>query len=153
MMPQGGGATPAVPPNGGSATPVAPAVSAAMLIEALESGRYTKGESQLRFDNLLTGVQHWCCLGVFCDLAGLDYEPQWAYPTDSDGIGRARRIESAPWLTPALQEELAEINDHASATFAPVVAKLREIASATDPWCPIPDCTMPVDNGDCEAHA
>lgn len=38
------------------------------LVEALESGEYEQGQNFLRYYNPETNKDHYCCLGVLCDL-------------------------------------------------------------------------------------
>lgn len=81
-------------------------------IAALESGEYKKGSGLLRRTGLDGGPDTFCCLGVLCEIGGAD--PVSAAFVDG------RVVDSVE------QSELARLNDQ-SATFAPVVAKIREL--------------------------
>jgi hypothetical protein len=42
-------------------------------VKALESGKYRRAHAQLKTGNA------YCCLGVLCDVAGIDFNPEGVY--------------------------------------------------------------------------
>lgn len=83
------------------------------LIKALNSGDYTQAQGKLRVDDSSGGsvVGH-CCLGVACELAGVPYDPDWAF-TDGPTIPLTPP-EWAPWLDGHVQTDLVDANDEHS---------------------------------------
>lgn len=71
-----------------------PEVKAAWL-EALRSGRYEQGRSQLRNDRETDGVVRFCCLGVLCDLHSKGGEGHWGQPEVSGWTRYYSRGEDA----------------------------------------------------------
>jgi hypothetical protein len=119
------------------------------LADALESGKYKKGHTQLRTDDRdKRRKPAFCCLGVACEVVGAKYEGDMAYLFDDEN-GEVRRLVQgvkvhpsdwiptdgaapywAPWLTRSLQENLAVTNDNAS-TFEPVIKYLRQLEGSS----------------------
>jgi hypothetical protein len=125
------------------------------LIKALESGKYNKGQGELRTDDM-TEVWNdltqdfeeklvstsYCCLGVACDVVGVKLAEPTAGFINPFSLGIKKFFKRsvweyaeddiayppsfAPWLTEERQKLLANANDDAS-TFNPVINLLKEI--------------------------
>lgn len=107
-------------------------------VEALRSGKYTQGEGKLKVMNEDNSDSYYCCLGVLCEIKGLDAEPNllrekengtefWDYaflfPQSSGSETWTTRQSSMPideWLQKecgmevVVAEALAAMNDNAA---------------------------------------
>jgi hypothetical protein len=101
-------------------------------LKALESGRYSQAEAQLRY---LSGKNaSYCCLGVLCNLHK-DKENKWdseTFVTHLYGVPDAEFYEMPPAdilkkvnLPQSLADTLAEMNDNGK-TFKEIAAFLRK---------------------------
>ena len=104
------------------------------LINQLQSGKWRKAREQLGRGGD-DGVTR-CCLGVACEMAGVD----WNYTIAEDdysysdlGVGLPQNIhdrvkfkKAFPWLTHNIQNELAGLNDN-QAGWDAVIDRLAEI--------------------------
>lgn len=101
------------------------------LIEALQSGKYSKGKGALRRGD------DFCCLGVACDLLNPNgwgqICPDKRVVWGNDELGlvlnflpRNSRIETEIGLSQGEQHQLAALNDD-SDTFDPVIEYLRTL--------------------------
>lgn len=68
-------------------------------VEALRGGDYKQGLGQLRAST--NSASYYCCLGVFCEIAGIDYS----------GAGEFIPEESPIQLDEVVQKYLALMND------------------------------------------
>ncbi len=101
------------------------------LINQLRSGKWRKARERLG-----RGEVTRCCLGVACEMAGVDwdYTFQGDPETYSDlGIGLPKNIhdrrkfkKAFPWMTDGIQNDLAGLNDNAKGWDA-VIERLAEI--------------------------
>lgn len=73
-------------------------------VEALRSGAYRQGGGNLRTKGK-AGRPEYCCLGVLCEVLGLNYDPNWYFP-----FGNSAH-EKRYGLTHDTQETLANMND------------------------------------------
>jgi hypothetical protein len=64
-------------------------------IAALRSGRYAQGKGYLRQDDM-DGVARYCCLGVLCEVAGIEWVTPGNVTTDDDDYGYMGATEWAP---------------------------------------------------------
>lgn len=107
-------------------------------IEALESGQYQKTKFALK-KTQGNSTPSYCCLGVACELAGVDLLPEWQDEDDCgeeivryghlEGIGTVlldTQFAPARLVNPQLQKILASVND-SSETFEPIIRLLRNL--------------------------
>ncbi len=99
------------------------------LINQLRSGRWRKAKNRLGRGEITR-----CCLGVACEMAGVD----WQYEIKGEtyiylGVGLPQNIHDCrtfekafPWLDRDLQDDLSGINDNAPGWDA-VIERLGEI--------------------------
>ena len=115
-------------------------------LEALESGKYKQGMGRLR----CSGDNKYCCLGVLCEVAGLEYAPEnssyffpgpdgvktlytgYLPPKFAESIGlrsdQARLARS--WaISGERYGTLTGANDSGEVSFAEIAAHIRH-----DPW-------------------
>ena len=85
-------------------------------VEALRSGKYIQGSNALRY---LTAdkEEHWCCLGVLCDLvapkawvAPVGLPRRFSHLDGADGMPSAG-VRDAADLPPRQAQDLARLND------------------------------------------
>ena len=119
------------------------------LISALESNRYAKGVGYFKSEvyDFVPGseiVDAFCCLGVYCEINGLQYRPsQGDFYFEPVQQGNTATLPAGHWLGTVvdrcytnyegrddsdhvpLQSVLTQVND-ASETFEPVVSILRD---------------------------
>ncbi len=99
------------------------------LINQLRSGRWRKARERLG-----RGEVARCCLGVACEMAGVDWDYTHEGETFSDlGVGLPMNIHDAakfkrafPWMTYNIQDDLAVLNDDQGGWDA-VIERLAEI--------------------------
>lgn len=114
-------------------------------IEALESDQYQKTKFALKKEQEGNSVGQYCCLGVACELAGVDLLPEGQDEHDCgeeivryghlEGIGTVlldTQFAPARLVNPELQKILASVND-CSETFEPIVKLLRNL-DALQAW-------------------
>lgn len=96
-------------------------------IEALESGKYAKGIGKLRTREC--GAKFYCCLGVLCDLVGVDLDDvrvddfgDGIMAGDMGGDTEDSTPDELAALIPAtrMRIDIARLND-TSDTFEPVI--------------------------------
>jgi hypothetical protein len=85
--------------------------------DALRSGKYDQGQKMLR-----SADDEFCCLGVGCDVLGVDYVGAGGYPPE--GFWETLGIEVGNG-TEEFQEELVRLNDSDKASF-PAIADYIE---------------------------
>ncbi len=99
------------------------------LINQLRSGRWRKARERLG-----RGEVTRCCLGVACEMAGIEWDHMVEGEVHSDllvglpqNIHDVRKFKRAfPWLTHNIQNELAGLNDEQQGWDA-VIERLAEI--------------------------
>lgn len=104
-------------------------------LEALRSGKYEQGKHYLKEGG------KYCCLGVLCEVAGLESELNSVFDTskmrffakpvqecdrmDSD-ICYLPSFEERSGVTRKVQSELAEMNDEQGATFEEIAERIEK---------------------------
>lgn len=48
-------------------------------IEALKSGKYKQAVGSLKVEHPMTGEKAYCCLGVLCDISGIEFKSKKSY--------------------------------------------------------------------------
>lgn len=105
-------------------------------LKALESGRYSQAEAQLRDLDYSSGNASYCCLGVLCN-QHKDKQNKWVdgetftvYASDGGVVDTFHEMPPASMLKKvnvpqSLADTLAEMNDNGS-TFKEIAAFLRK---------------------------
>lgn len=74
-------------------------------VEALRSGEYKQGQAALRH------ADHFCCLGVLCDLHSKETGYKWTRPSNSDPDTDVMYYQGQSGMPPEVVTEWAELVD------------------------------------------
>ena len=97
-------------------------------INALESGEYKQARQQLKktAKQRKTKEPAYCCLGVLCEVAKVEYNPEAPFPPSAltKSLGLETWVKSRDTYTTP-RSDLIEMNDTERKTFKTIAKRLR----------------------------